>query len=550
MDHAAGPSRETEPDHYLLPAENAADVVIALDDALQITWVSASCSDALGWESADLLGRTSEGFFHPDDLPRRAQTYEQLRAHGRAEGRGRIRRRDGAYTWMASRLRPLPDGGYVLALRVIDDEVLARAETEAALTELAAKEERLRATVDSMLDPHMLLETVWDEHGELVDLVYLEVNQAAADYLGVPAVDAVGRRMTELFAGEGVRIILSWCRDAMSTMAPAVHDDVTMTSSVDGMPRRLDVRAVPVGGRVSLTWRDQTQRHRERELTAERLTEAQTELYDWMTRFRLLSDHQRDAVVRLRRGVVEWVSPSLTATFGIAADAWMGASFTTLVHGLVSPGPSVGYLGPWPQHLGPVRGRLTDGDGLPRLVEVVAERYPHGSVVVTITDITLLALKAGTATAWLAELSPMDSRDHPAPALGDSVVAVLHLQGLAMVGVELGPQALEETWRELRRRLVSHGVPAAQLRRRDSEIATVVAASSDDPLAVARAERWVEAVAEPVETAVGVANCLLYVGLAAPSPGESVSACTQRAITALLRGVAAQQPITVAADPT
>ncbi|MEQ1702434.1 MAG: PAS domain-containing protein, partial [Ilumatobacteraceae bacterium] len=53
---------------YRMLAENATDVVYALDTTGRITWVSPSVEEILGWRPGDLVGRLLHEILHPDDL--------------------------------------------------------------------------------------------------------------------------------------------------------------------------------------------------------------------------------------------------------------------------------------------------------------------------------------------------------------------------------------------------------------------------------------------------------------------------------------------------
>jgi diguanylate cyclase (GGDEF)-like protein/PAS domain S-box-containing protein len=81
------------------------------------------------------------------------------------------------------------------------------------------------------------------------------------------------------------------------------------------------MRAVHVGGVVSVTWRDVTDRY----LAAQALATREGE-------FRLLADNVSDVVMRLSRGVIEWVSPSVSATLGGCETEWLGSKLMHRVH--------------------------------------------------------------------------------------------------------------------------------------------------------------------------------------------------------------------------
>jgi PAS domain-containing protein len=91
-----------------------------------------------------------------------------------------MRTEAGDYRWLSGRVRALtaPDGtpqGLVTGLRDITDVVRARREAE---------EHRsiLQASMDSLLEPHVLLKAVRDESGRIVDFVFADANPAACAY--------------------------------------------------------------------------------------------------------------------------------------------------------------------------------------------------------------------------------------------------------------------------------------------------------------------------------------------------------------------------------
>ena len=59
----------------------------------------------------------------------------------------------------------------------------------------------LRAILNGMLDPQVLLEAQRDADGRVVDFIYREVNRAACDYLGLSRDDLVGTGLLEISPG-------------------------------------------------------------------------------------------------------------------------------------------------------------------------------------------------------------------------------------------------------------------------------------------------------------------------------------------------------------
>ena len=179
----------------------------------------------------------------------------------------------------------------------------------------------LDATVASMLDPHVLFGVVRSPDGAIVDLVYQQVNEAAAGYLRRPAEDLVGRRLTEVFAGEAVARIRDWCARAMADGSLAL-DDVDLVSAVVTEQRWFDVRAVRVGDSVSFTWRDVSRRHHEA-----------ADLVEREARYRLLAENSTDVIVQSdARGYISWVSPSVRDVMGWRPEEVIGRRLAQFVH--------------------------------------------------------------------------------------------------------------------------------------------------------------------------------------------------------------------------
>ena len=65
--------------------------------------------------------------------------------------------------------------------------------------ELAASEKRFRSALDAMMDPFFILGPVRDDQGQIVELEYRYVNQAAMGLYQMPWQDIVGHGLLELF---------------------------------------------------------------------------------------------------------------------------------------------------------------------------------------------------------------------------------------------------------------------------------------------------------------------------------------------------------------
>jgi diguanylate cyclase (GGDEF)-like protein/PAS domain S-box-containing protein len=306
-------------ERYRLLAENASDVVFQLTLDNSFAWVSTSVQDVLGWEAADLLGRSAVDFVHPDDVGLVAQATENPDDGVASVDEFRFRCADGQYLWMSGRARELTGEaaavtGRVVALRDVDELVTAR---------LARRADRLRlkATLDSLLDPHVLLVAVRDETGRITDFIYESANDAACDYMRMSREQLEGARLLELLPGQAGSGMLAMYADAVESGRPLVLDDYAYPHEILQDERRYDIRAVRVGDALSFTWRDVTARFAEVQATAERERE-----------YRLLAENAGDVVVRSRNGIALWISPSATEVLGWDPDALIGTDLTELIH--------------------------------------------------------------------------------------------------------------------------------------------------------------------------------------------------------------------------
>ena len=184
-------------EHYRLLAENSSDMVLrkSLDGIIE--WIAPSGAAMLEWPPEEMLGRSFAEFVHPDDL-------ETLRSLNASVGKGvsgqdelRLRVRGGCFHWLAVSLRPVFDKQNSVVARVvsgrdIQSEVLAR-ET------LRAQQARLRATLDSLLDPHMVLDPIRVPGGGISDFLVTDANPAAWQFLGLAREDFLGKGLRQIF---------------------------------------------------------------------------------------------------------------------------------------------------------------------------------------------------------------------------------------------------------------------------------------------------------------------------------------------------------------
>ena len=77
--------------------------------------------------------------------------------------------------------------------------------------------ERLRAAVDTQLDPFAIYSAVRDRAGRVVDVRTEFINRAACDFSQIAAEDQLGRGLLELFPELGSNRILELYREVIET---------------------------------------------------------------------------------------------------------------------------------------------------------------------------------------------------------------------------------------------------------------------------------------------------------------------------------------------
>ena len=311
---------------YRMLAENATDVVYAMDPLGRVDWISASVESALGWTPQELQGRVMSELMHPDD---RAQTAPVRKALHGGESPGmqlsflvRMLHKDGNYVWGYGTAQSLLDTsgnstGAIVGARVVDDLVLAR---EA----MQQDRDKLRATLDSMIDAHMTVTAVRDDTGSIIDLQLDELNAAAASYFrttrdSILAAGLLGIQPDIRDSGLFARMV-----SAIESGQPLIERgfDLDVGRSGHNHPRRFDIRGAMFGDGLSLTWRDVTE-----EFAAATAIAESRERYKW------LAENSSDVVYRTdEAGVIQWISPSVQEVLGVEPEAAIGKHGFDLIH--------------------------------------------------------------------------------------------------------------------------------------------------------------------------------------------------------------------------
>lgn len=308
---------------FQLVAEISSDIVVLTNTAGVCQWVSPSVQKNLGWQASDLEGIPISELFHPDDrvtLEEGCATREGARGDvEHAPFLGRLRTAADDYRWCsvdvteADKSRE-PNADLVFSIRDVHDLVLTGHLAE-------EREARVRATLDSLLDPSVLLQAVRDGDGAVVDFIFADANDAACVYNQRPREELIGTPMLTLLPGIAESEMFAMYVHTVESGEPLILDGFAYPHEVVGSERHFDIRAVRVGDALSFTWRDVTDRH----LAIENLRASEEQ-------FRLLAQNSSDVVVRRVDGLISWASPSLIDTLGWHPNEWTGKTGLDFIH--------------------------------------------------------------------------------------------------------------------------------------------------------------------------------------------------------------------------
>jgi PAS domain S-box-containing protein len=183
------------------------------------------------------------------------------------------------------------------------------------ITDRHVAERRLRATYDSMLDPHVLYEAIRDEGGEVVDFRFADANPAACEYNRWDREQLIGSTLLDQwpdFANDATREAYA---QVLATGEPIMLDDAAWSQErlFGGQIRHYDLRAVKISDSLlSVTWRDITDRH---------------EAAEYASRMAAVVEYSGDAIVGgTPEGIITSWNPAAERMYGYTAEEIIGTS--------------------------------------------------------------------------------------------------------------------------------------------------------------------------------------------------------------------------------
>jgi PAS domain S-box-containing protein len=171
---------------------NAADGIFIADAKSQYVHVNEEACRLVGYNKDELLSMNIRDLAAPEDLARSPLSLDQLRLGKPIIFERVLVRKDGSRIICELSARMLPDGRFQFIVR----DITSRKISEDALTK---SEERYRSLFENMTNGFARCQMLYDEDGKPSDFIYLDINRAFKNLVGLQ--DVIGRRVTDLIPG-------------------------------------------------------------------------------------------------------------------------------------------------------------------------------------------------------------------------------------------------------------------------------------------------------------------------------------------------------------
>jgi diguanylate cyclase (GGDEF)-like protein/PAS domain S-box-containing protein len=247
-------------DRYRLMVEHSSDVVFLVDRAGTLLWVSPSIRKFSGQLIRQLVGRPVASYLAPGTEDAAVAALAEVVAGHEVHFEGQVEDRAGELRWVAVTAGPTIDAddnvtGGVGSVRDITDVI-------GALDDVVRARNLLQVTLDTLIDPHAVLDAVRDEHGAIVDFVYREANRAACTFNARSREEMIGASLVAMAPKEMTEFLIRLLGAVVDTGTPLVVDDLEFPRLPgEERPQRYDLRATKIDDGVSNTWRDASGRH-------------------------------------------------------------------------------------------------------------------------------------------------------------------------------------------------------------------------------------------------------------------------------------------------
>ena len=243
--------------------ETVPAVVVVLDAQGRVVELNRAGEELTGYSGEEIRGRKlwETGLVPEEEQSVTREVFARLRAGdfpNRYENHWISK--DGRWRLLSWRNSEVLDE-YGEVSRVIGTAVDVTDERR-ALEALQESAERFRATLQTLIDPLVLLTAARDADGTVVDFVCAFANDAACAVSGVTREELIGRRLLEFLPESRSSGLFDAFVRVIETGEPFSQDDLVVAVGGVGeqTERHLNIRVTSVGDQVAITWIDATER--------------------------------------------------------------------------------------------------------------------------------------------------------------------------------------------------------------------------------------------------------------------------------------------------
>lgn len=275
----------------------------------------------LGYTNDDVpgVGSAWETLMHPDDVVRVREATQAAIATGAPGARYeyRMRHKEGRWLWVLDENVVARDNNGVP--RRIVGSIVDITDRKLSEEALRASEARFRAVQDTSIDGFMVLESVRDDAGHVVDFRWLYANEAAERIVGRPRTWFIGRCLLQEMPGNRDEGLFDAYVRVVETGEPWTHE---FEYRHEGLDVYLRLVAAKAGDGFAVTFADLSERRR----AEERIRESEA-------KFRTLADNiSQFAWMADEKGWIFWYNQRWHDYTGETLEAMQGWGWRKVHH--------------------------------------------------------------------------------------------------------------------------------------------------------------------------------------------------------------------------